>query len=95
MAQSGASNWIRLDTIGSALSTYTISVEMTNEEGADVSVEFTVDRDLDTTPQAITHNVLNRITKSTASHMLGPMAAIRLNVISYRAGTITLKVLQA
>ena len=91
----GVSDWLRLDTVGLALSTYTISVELTNELGAIVSVEFTLDRDLVNDPHPIGHNVLCEITKSTASHMQGPMAAIRLNVVDYNSGTITLKVLQA
>ena len=95
VSAAGVSDWLRLDTRGFPLNIYTLSVEMTNELGAVVTVEFTIDRDIDDDPHAIAHNVLCELTESTSSHMQGPMAAIRLNVEDYKSGTITLRVLQA
>lgn len=93
-AEPGPSDWLRLDTKGFPLNIYTISVEFENIDGAQVTVEFTLDRDLDNA-QPISHHILCGITQSTTSHMQGPMAAIRLNLTSHSAGTITLKVLQS
>lgn len=95
VSEAGVSDWLRLDTRGFPLNIYTISLEIENELGAMATVEFTIDRDLDNDPQPIQHNVLCGITKSTASHMQGPMAGIRLNVSDHNNGTVTLKVLQA
>jgi len=94
-SEPGVSDWLRLDTRGFPLNIYTISVEFQNIDGAEVTVEFTLDRDLDDDPQPISHHVLCGITQSTASHMQGPMAAIRLNLTEHKNGTVTLKVLQS
>lgn len=87
------SDWIRMDTKGTGLEKYTLLLDF-NGASATADVEFCVEEDL-TAPEAVTHDILNGITASTASDMLSPVSAFRLNLSAYSSGTVTLRVLQS
>jgi len=91
----GETDWINLATTSvNASDDYTIVVQFSSDYSALVDVEFAIESDL-TDPTIICHDVLNNLETTIASTVMTPMSAIRLNVKSYKGGTITLKLLQA
>jgi hypothetical protein len=94
VATQGITDWIRVDATGRAGHAFFIVVDLTADGGSIVDVEFAVEKDLNSSPVCIQHNILKNISVSTASNLHVPISAIRMNVIKYGAGTISLRVLQ-
>lgn len=90
----GVSEWIHVDTRGSASHVYSLLVDLESAVGANASVEFCLSKDTENCT-AVSHDVLSDVTSTTSSHHESPVIAFRLNVSALSSGSIKLLVLQA
>ena len=100
MTSRGVSEWMAIDRRGTSGDDYLVILEM--DEGSGLAdFEFSPDRPENTMADArpaptivITHNILHDCRNALASTLTVPFQSFRLNVKSYRYGTITATVVQ-
>lgn len=91
----GPSKWLRVDTRGLPTPAMSVMLEFSSEGTAKATLEFSIERDLENAT-AICHDVLMDIGTNTCSILEGPVAGLRINVLSNpNSDTITLKGLQS
>lgn len=88
-------NWIRMDSAGHSGKDFFIVVDMESQGDttACVDVHFTAEEDL-SNPTPVLHHILNDITESTASTLHIPVTAFRMDVLGFKKGTVTLRIVQ-
>jgi hypothetical protein len=90
----GASEWMRVDSVGDAGAKFLLVVDLESSSGCLVDLEFAVQDVLDSDSLAIQHNILKDLDESTASTLAVPATGFRLNVKKYGAGTVNLRIIQ-
>ena len=93
-SEQGESRWLRMDTSGKAGYNFFILVDLEDDGGSVVDVEFAIQDTLDGSTRAIQHHILKNIIVSTASRLNVPITGIRLNVRKMGTGTVNLRVVQ-
>ena len=90
----GATDFVCVDRRSSASESVLIVVDMDDGSGT-VDFEFTPDDCIeDETPLWIQHDVLKDLATSCASSIMVPFQGFRLNVKTYKSGTIRVRVVQ-
>jgi hypothetical protein len=93
VTSAGITDWVRVDSTGRAGANYLVVIDLEENGGSTVDLEFAVQKDLSVaTP--IQHHILKNITESTASTLHIPVTAFRLNVLSYGSGNVTFRAVQ-
>jgi hypothetical protein len=90
----GLSDWIRVDSSGKAGHNFFILVDMEEDGGSVVDVEFSIEKNLDSNTKAMQHHILKDVDESLASNLKIPITGIRLNVLTYGSGSVVLRVMQ-